>query len=108
MKIQCPNCRAAGQIADSKIPERGTYIRCPKCQTRLFVGTDRRSGRHRRSGVDRRKASYSVEDDFPYFFKGGSERRSWAERRLKIERRANRPRAYKWSTAGGGLISRSL
>jgi len=66
MKIQCPNCRAAGQIADSKIPERGTYIRCPKCQTRLFVGTDRRSGRDRRFGVDRRKASYSVEDDFGF------------------------------------------
>jgi len=108
MKVQCPNCGAAYQTADSKIPVKGAYGRCLKCQARFFVRTDWRSGRDRRSGNDRRKASYCVEDDFPYFFKGGSERRSWAERRLKIERRANRPRAYKWSTAGGGLISRSL
>ena len=108
MKIKCPNCRAAGQIADSKIPERGAYTRCPKCQTRLFVGTDRRSGRYRRSGEDRRKASYRFEDDFPHFSKGGSERRGWAERRWKGERRANWPKVNKWSIAGGGLISRSL
>ena len=108
MKVQCPNCGAAGQVADSKIPVKGTYARCFKCQSRFFVGTDRRSRWDRRYGNDRRKSSYSVEDDFPYFFKGGSERRSWAERRLKIERRANWPRVNKWSTAGGGLISRSL
>jgi len=108
MKVLCQNCGAAYQIADSKIPERGAYTQCPKCQTRLFVGTDRRSGRYRRSGADRRKASYSFEDDFPYLSKGGSERRKWAERRWKGERRASWPRVNKWSIAGGELMSRSL
>ena len=108
MKVQCPNCRATGQIAESKVPERGAYTRCPKCQVRLFIGADRRSEGDRRSGKDRRKASYSVEDDFPYFLNGGPERRSWPARRRKGERRANWPRVNKWSISGGRLMSRSL
>jgi predicted Zn finger-like uncharacterized protein len=108
MHVQCPNCGVAGQIADWKIPKEGGFTRCLKCQTRFFVRADLRTRRDRRSGVDRRKASYSIEDDFPYFFNGGSERRSWGERRLKIERRAKSPRMNKWSIAGGGLVSRNF
>ena len=107
MKFRCPDCGTVGQIADWKIPVKGAYARCFKCQARFFVGADRRSRRNRRSGIDRRKALYSAEDNYAYFSKGGSERRSWADRRLKIERRANWPRVKKWSIAGGGLISRS-
>jgi len=95
MKVQCPNCGTAYKTANSKIPVKGAYARCLKCQTRFFVDADQRSIRDRRSGNDRRNASDRVEDDFPYFFKGGSERRSWAERRLKIERRAKLPKVTK-------------
>ena len=106
MIVQCPNCEAVGQIDDSKVPEKGAYTRCPKCQFRFYLGTERRSQRDRRSGEERRKASYHIEDDFPYFLNGGSERRSWAVRRVKGERRTTWPRVKKWSISGGGLISR--
>jgi len=37
MKVQCPQCKAAYQIPDTKIPDKGAYARCPKCQTRFLV-----------------------------------------------------------------------
>jgi len=37
MKIQCPKCKAAYQIADEKIPEKGASVTCKKCQTRITV-----------------------------------------------------------------------
>ena len=37
MKAQCPSCETAYRIDDSKIPEKGIYARCPKCQTRIFL-----------------------------------------------------------------------
>jgi len=37
MKIECPKCKAFYNVDDSKIPERGIYGRCPKCQARFLV-----------------------------------------------------------------------
>ena len=108
MKVQCPNCGAAYQIAESKTPVKGAYAGCLKCQARFFVCTDRRCGRDRRSGRNRQKACHSVEEDFPYFLKGGTERRNWLERRSRGERGSDWPRVSKRYISGGGLISRSL
>ena len=37
IKGQCPSCKAVYKVDGSKIPERGTYARCPKCQERFFI-----------------------------------------------------------------------
>ena len=37
MKAECPNCEAVYQLDDSKIPEKGVYATCAKCQTRFHV-----------------------------------------------------------------------
>jgi predicted Zn finger-like uncharacterized protein len=37
MKTQCPKCKASGKIDDSKIPEKGVYVRCPKCNERFYL-----------------------------------------------------------------------
>ena len=37
MKIQCPNCKAGYQVDDAKIPDKGVYVRCGKCQTKFLV-----------------------------------------------------------------------
>lgn len=37
MKARCPSCETAYRVDDSKIPEKGIYARCPKCQTRIFL-----------------------------------------------------------------------
>jgi predicted Zn finger-like uncharacterized protein len=40
MKIQCPNCSFASQIDESKIPDKGAYTRCRKCNTRFFLSKE--------------------------------------------------------------------
>ncbi len=37
MKVQCPKCNAGYQVDEEKIPEKGTYTRCKKCQTRFLI-----------------------------------------------------------------------
>jgi rod shape-determining protein MreB len=37
MKVQCPKCETAYQVADEKIPVKGAYVRCLKCQTRFII-----------------------------------------------------------------------
>jgi predicted Zn finger-like uncharacterized protein len=37
MKFQCPGCHVGYRIDDEKIPEKGTHIRCRKCETRFFL-----------------------------------------------------------------------
>jgi len=37
MKVKCPKCEAVYKMDDSKIPDKGAYARCPKCQDRFFV-----------------------------------------------------------------------
>ena len=94
MKVLCPNCGAAGRIADWRAPERRAYVRCPRCQARLFVGANLRCGYDRRSGTDRRK-TYSLD----YFPNGGVERRRLTKRRLQVERRSGWVRVSEWSSA---------
>jgi len=37
IKGKCPNCGAIYRLNDSKIPDKGAYARCPKCQNRFFL-----------------------------------------------------------------------
>ena len=37
MKVTCLDCGAVYQIDDSKIPDKGAYAKCKKCQTRFFI-----------------------------------------------------------------------
>jgi len=37
MNIQCPNCKTKYRIDDARIPDKGVYSRCKKCQTKFFV-----------------------------------------------------------------------
>lgn len=37
MKAECPNCHAAYQVAESKIPPNGAYATCAKCGTRFHI-----------------------------------------------------------------------
>ena len=37
MKIHCPSCEAGYKIDEAKIPAKGAYTRCKKCQTRFLV-----------------------------------------------------------------------
>ena len=48
MKVQCPNCNAGYQVDEEKIPEKGTYTRCKKCQTRFLI---QREPEEKESGI---------------------------------------------------------
>ena len=37
MNIQCPNCKTEYKVDDDRIPDKGVYSRCKKCQTKFFV-----------------------------------------------------------------------
>ncbi|MDY6791072.1 MAG: zinc-ribbon domain-containing protein [Thermodesulfobacteriota bacterium] len=37
MNIQCPNCKTEYRVDDARIPAKGVYSRCKKCQTKFFV-----------------------------------------------------------------------
>ena len=37
MRIQCPNCPAAYELDDSRVPPAGLSIKCPKCKTPFTV-----------------------------------------------------------------------
>jgi predicted Zn finger-like uncharacterized protein len=37
MNIQCPNCKTEYKIDDARVPDKGVYFRCKKCQTKFFV-----------------------------------------------------------------------
>ena len=37
MKISCPNCSAAYELDDSRVPPAGLSIKCPKCKNPFTV-----------------------------------------------------------------------
>ena len=37
MKISCPNCSAAYELDDSRVPPSGLNIKCPKCKNPFTV-----------------------------------------------------------------------
>src|SRR5712672_2579117 len=37
MRIQCPNCPAAYELEDGRVPPAGLSIKCPKCKTPFTV-----------------------------------------------------------------------
>ena len=39
-RAQCPSCKAVYTINSSKIPEKGAYTRCKKCQERFVIKRD--------------------------------------------------------------------
>jgi predicted Zn finger-like uncharacterized protein len=40
MKIRCPKCNTLYNIDESKIPEKGAYVRCKKCQNKFHIEKD--------------------------------------------------------------------
>jgi len=43
MNIQCPNCKTVYKIDGARIPDKGVYSRCKKCQTKFFVKKETKS-----------------------------------------------------------------
>jgi len=41
MKIECPACSASGNIDESKVPEEGRRVVCPRCSTHFDVRKER-------------------------------------------------------------------
>ena len=39
-RAECPSCKAVYKIDSSKIPEKGAYTRCQKCQQRFVIKKD--------------------------------------------------------------------
>lgn len=37
MKVQCPKCEVGYKIDENKVPAKGAYARCRKCQHRFFI-----------------------------------------------------------------------
>ena len=37
MKIECPKCKAAYKVDDTKLPDKGVLVKCKKCQNQFFV-----------------------------------------------------------------------
>jgi predicted Zn finger-like uncharacterized protein len=48
MNIQCPNCKTEYKIDDTRIPDKGIYSRCKKCQTKFFVKKETPSSKTKR------------------------------------------------------------
>jgi len=47
MNIQCPNCKTEYTIDDARIPDKGVYSRCKKCQTKFFVKKETKPSKKR-------------------------------------------------------------
>jgi predicted Zn finger-like uncharacterized protein len=37
MKIECPKCKAAYKVDDTKLPEEGVNVKCQKCEYQFFI-----------------------------------------------------------------------
>lgn len=37
MKFECPNCKKAGHVDDSKVPDAGVYATCPQCNNKFLI-----------------------------------------------------------------------
>jgi len=37
MKVQCPECKVGYNLDEKKLPAKGAYVRCRKCQHRFFI-----------------------------------------------------------------------
>lgn len=37
MKVQCPKCKVGYKIDENKVPAKGAYVRCRKCQHKFFI-----------------------------------------------------------------------
>ncbi len=42
MNIQCPSCKTEYKVDDARIPDKGVYSRCKKCQNKFFVKKETR------------------------------------------------------------------
>ena len=50
MNIQCPNCKTKYKIDDTRIPDKGVYSRCKKCQTKFFVKKETKQSKEKQEG----------------------------------------------------------
>jgi predicted Zn finger-like uncharacterized protein len=50
MNIQCPNCKTNYKIDDARIPDKGVYSRCKKCQTKFFVKKETQPSKKKQDG----------------------------------------------------------
>jgi len=57
MKIKCPECKTVHNINEAKIPEKGAYARCKKCNHRFLV--KKQSITHKPKAVEREKTKQS-------------------------------------------------
>ena len=42
MRVECPNCKAGGNVNDHTIPDEGMNLTCPKCKTDFHVDKPRK------------------------------------------------------------------
>jgi len=50
MNIQCPNCKTEYKVDDDRIPDKGVYSRCKKCQTKFFVKKETKPSEEKQDG----------------------------------------------------------
>lgn len=50
MNIQCPNCKTEYKIDDARIPDKGIYSRCKKCQNKFFVKKETKPSKKDQAG----------------------------------------------------------
>jgi len=50
MNIQCPNCKTKYKVDDARIPDKGVYSRCKKCQTKFFVKKETKTSNNKQDG----------------------------------------------------------
>ncbi len=59
MKITCSNCRTPCQVADGKIPARGTKLSCPNCGQDILIPPGKGGGSSSVNLMDPPKVDYS-------------------------------------------------
>jgi len=52
MKIECPECKLAGNVDDSLIPATGIAMNCPRCKTRFAVERPQAGSEHASAMLD--------------------------------------------------------
>jgi len=57
MKAICPECDKSYQVPDAKIPDRGTYARCPNCRCRFFLKKDAERPKRRKTKTSEKGSS---------------------------------------------------
>ena len=73
MKISCPNCSAAYELDDARVPPAGLSIKCPKCKNPFTVHkpkTADNGGRAKRVAAATSRVKTRVAIDFTRAVRG--------------------------------------